>query len=57
MTSRIKPVIVQSANASTEDSRPKLPPVNIAGPLMFDLINPGSLTPPDTIPEKMADCV
>ena len=57
MTSRTNPVAVQSAKAITEDSSPKVPPVSTAGPLMLDRIRPGSVTPPETMPEKMADWV
>jgi hypothetical protein len=52
-----KPVVVQSRNAITEDSRPKLPPVRTSGPLMLDRIKPAAGAVPETIPEKIADCV
>ena len=57
MISRTTPVAVQTAKAMTEDSRPKAPPVRISGPLMLERIRPGSATPPETMPEKIADCV
>lgn len=54
---RIPPAIVQTANANTDDSRPKLPPVRISGPLMLDRIKPADGAFPETIPEKIADWV
>ena len=57
MTNITIPVVVHRSSASTDDSTPKLPPVKKSGPLMVDLTKPCEASFPETIPEKMADCV
>ena len=57
MVSITTPVVVHSTSASTDDSTPKLPPVSQSGPFTVDLISPYWASLPETMPEKMADCV
>ena len=56
-TSITMAVLVHSSSASTDDSRPKLPPVNQSSPRMVDRIRPCWGALPETMPEKTADCV
>jgi len=45
------------ASASADGSTPKPPPVSSSGPLTVDRIHPDAASLPDTMPEKMTDCV
>lgn len=57
LISSVTPAVVQIRSAISEDSRPKSPPVSKGGPSMVDLIRPGAVSVPETVPEKTADWV
>ena len=55
MSRRITPAVVQTTSATTECSIPNEPPVSSSGPSMVAFSRQGSLTAPETTPEKTAD--
>ncbi len=51
------PAAVQNANAVSDASVPNDPTVSGTGPSIVFRISPGAASPPETMPEKIADWV